>query len=60
LRAFVDSVWPIMVQLGATAASPPHDRLSFVRAPAAAVAAAIANVDFVQESGPEREAVKQE
>ncbi len=53
LRAEVQACWPLLEQLGlADGASP--DRLSFTGDPAAAVA----DADFVQENGPEREDVK--
>lgn len=53
LRADVAAHWPVLEQLGmADEASP--DRLSFTADPAEAVA----DADFVQENGPEREDVK--
>jgi 3-hydroxyacyl-CoA dehydrogenase len=53
LRADVDRHWPVLERLGlADGAS--TDRLHFVADPAAAVA----DADFVQENGPEREDVK--
>jgi carnitine 3-dehydrogenase len=55
LRAQVREHWPLLGQLGlAEGASP--DRLSFTPDPAAAVA----DADFVQENGPEREDTKHE
>ena len=54
LRAAVRAAWPVLERLGlAPDASP--DRLTFV----ADVEAAVAEAGFVQESGPEREDVKQ-
>jgi carnitine 3-dehydrogenase len=54
LRADVEAHWPVLAELGlADGASP--DRLSFV--PTAR--SAVADADFVQENGPEREDVKQ-
>jgi len=55
LRLFVDTAWPVLRELGAATAAPPHDLLIFCAEPEMAVAQA----DFVQENGPEREAVKQ-
>jgi carnitine 3-dehydrogenase len=55
LRHFVDAAWPVLARLGPTAATPPHQLLTFCADPESAVAAA----DFVQESAPEREGVKQ-
>ena len=53
LRAEVAAHWPVLEQLGlAEGASP--DRLGFTADPAEAVA----DADFVQENGPEREDVK--
>ncbi|WP_375480801.1 3-hydroxyacyl-CoA dehydrogenase NAD-binding domain-containing protein [uncultured Jatrophihabitans sp.] len=53
LRADIRSHWPVLEQLGlADGASP--DRLTFTDDPAAAVA----DADYVQENGPEREDVK--
>jgi carnitine 3-dehydrogenase len=56
LRQFIDAAWPVLARIGPIAATPPHNLLDFCADPDAAVAAA----DFVQESAPEREAVKQE
>jgi carnitine 3-dehydrogenase len=56
VRAFVDGVWGTLAARGDAAPGASPDRLVFVGDPAAAVA----NADFVQESGPEREAVKVE
>jgi carnitine 3-dehydrogenase len=54
LRADVEAHWPALERLGlADGASP--DRLTFTTD----VAQAVADAQFVQESGPEREAVKQ-
>jgi carnitine 3-dehydrogenase len=54
LRADVEAHWPALERLGlADGASP--ERLTFT----ADVEAAVAEAQFVQESGPEREAVKQ-
>jgi carnitine 3-dehydrogenase len=54
LRADVEAHWPALERLGlADGASP--ERLTFT----ADVEAAVADAQFVQESGPEREAVKQ-
>src|ERR671932_1317512 len=54
LRADVEAHWPALERLGlAPGASP--DRLTFT----ADVEAAVSDAQFVQESGPEREAVKQ-
>jgi carnitine 3-dehydrogenase len=54
LRADVAAHWPILTQLGlADTASP--DRLAFT----ADLTRAVADADFVQESGPEREELKQ-
>ena len=55
LRRFIDSAWPVLTQLRANAAAPPHDALAFCAEPETAVAEA----DFVQENAPERETVKQ-
>ncbi|HEV7908861.1 MAG TPA: 3-hydroxyacyl-CoA dehydrogenase NAD-binding domain-containing protein [Pseudonocardiaceae bacterium] len=54
LRADVRAHWPVLEQLG-LADDASLDRLAFTTEAAEAVAAA----DFVQENGPEREAVKQ-
>ena len=53
LRADVAAHWPILEQFAMAADASP-DRLSFTADPAEAVA----DVDFVQENGPEREDVK--
>src|SRR5919107_4264953 len=54
LRADVEAHWPALERLGlAEGASP--DRLEFTED----VEAAVSKAEFVQESGPEREAVKQ-
>jgi carnitine 3-dehydrogenase len=55
LRHFIDAAWPVLARLGPIAATPPHHSLIFCADPETAVAAA----DFVQESAPEREAIKQ-
>ncbi|NNM72209.1 3-hydroxyacyl-CoA dehydrogenase NAD-binding domain-containing protein [Enterovirga aerilata] len=55
LRADVDAAWPALVELGLA----PHasrSRLRFVPE----LESAVADVDFVQENGPEREDVKRE
>ncbi len=56
LRQFIDAAWPVLARLAPIAAAPPHEMLSFCADPESAVAEA----DFVQESAPEREAMKQE
>ena len=56
LRCFIDEVWPVLARLGSVAPAPPLASLTFHAHPEAAVA----GVGFVQESAPEREAVKQE
>ncbi|HEV2335369.1 MAG TPA: 3-hydroxyacyl-CoA dehydrogenase NAD-binding domain-containing protein, partial [Stellaceae bacterium] len=56
LRRFIDTAWPVLARLGAIAERPPHQLLVFCADATSAVTAA----DFVQESAPEREAVKQE
>ncbi len=56
LRRFVDLAWPVLARLGPIAERPPHQLLVFCADAISAVTAA----DFVQESAPEREAVKQE
>jgi carnitine 3-dehydrogenase len=53
LRADVQACWPLLEQFGLREDASP-DRLSFTSDPAAAVA----DADFVQENGPEREDVK--
>jgi 3-hydroxyacyl-CoA dehydrogenase len=50
----IDTAWPVLLRIGATADADPS-RWRFERDPVAAVAGA----DFVQESAPERYAVKQ-
>jgi carnitine 3-dehydrogenase len=54
LRRYVADAWPALERLG-LAPGASRDALRFERDPVAALAGA----DFVQESGPEREAVKQ-
>jgi 3-hydroxyacyl-CoA dehydrogenase len=54
LRADVRAHWPVLEQLG-LADDASLDRLAFT----ADAAEAVADADFVQENGPEREAVKQ-
>ncbi len=56
LRRFVDQAWPVLARLAPLAATPPQQSLNFCAEPEAALVAA----DFVQESAPEREAVKQD
>jgi carnitine 3-dehydrogenase len=56
LRHFVDAAWPVLARLGPVGPTPPHHMLNFCADAESAVAAA----DFVQESAPERETVKQE
>lgn len=53
LRADVAAHWPVLDRLGLTEGASP-DRLTFT----ADAAAAVADADFVQENGPEREDVK--
>src|SRR5437764_12321322 len=55
LRQFVDAAWPVLRELGAETASPPHEALVFHAEPETAATGA----DFVQENAPEREPVKQ-
>ena len=55
LRAEVDAAWPVLEQLG-LAESASRERLRFTADPVAAVA----DADFVQENGPEREDVKRD
>jgi 3-hydroxyacyl-CoA dehydrogenase len=55
LRRFVDACWPALARLAELPTTPPHDALTFCRDPESAVA----GVDFVQESAPEREEIKQ-
>lgn len=55
LRHFIDAAWPAMARLGPIAATPPYHLLIFC----ADVEAAVAAADFVQESAPERETIKQ-
>jgi carnitine 3-dehydrogenase len=56
LRHFVDAAWPALARLGPVAGTPPHHLLNFC----ADVESAVAGADFVQESAPERETVKQQ
>jgi carnitine 3-dehydrogenase len=56
LRHFIDDAWPVLARLGPIPATPPHQLLIFCADPETAVAGA----DFVQESAPERQAIKQE
>jgi len=53
-RRYVAAAWPALERLGGIAPGARPDRLRFERDPARAVA----DVQFVQESGPEREDVK--
>jgi 3-hydroxyacyl-CoA dehydrogenase len=55
LRETVEAHWPILDKLGLAAGASP-DRLAFT----SDVADAVANADFVQENGPEREDLKRE
>ena len=55
LRRQVDRAWPVLAELGLAAGASP-DRIRFEPD----LEAAVAEVDFVQESGPEREEVKRE
>jgi carnitine 3-dehydrogenase len=55
LRHFIDAAWPVMARMMALAATPPHHLLTFC----ADAESAVADAHFVQESAPEREAVKQ-
>jgi carnitine 3-dehydrogenase len=55
LRHFIDTAWPVLARLAPLAATPPHHLLNFC----ADVESAVAAADFVQESAPEREAIKQ-
>src|SRR6266481_4257999 len=54
LRGFVAAVWPALARLSALPAEPPWAALSFHAEPEAALAGA----EFVQQSAPEREALK--
>ncbi|MGY4099731.1 3-hydroxyacyl-CoA dehydrogenase NAD-binding domain-containing protein [Nocardia sp. R16R-3T] len=54
LRAAVENAWPVLTRLGLSAGATP-ERLRF----AASAAAAVADAQFVQESGPERTDLKQ-
>jgi 3-hydroxyacyl-CoA dehydrogenase len=54
LRAEVAAHWPVLTQLGLAADASP-DRLTF----SSDLEAAVAEADFVQENGPEREGLKQ-
>ncbi|MGD9617329.1 MAG: 3-hydroxyacyl-CoA dehydrogenase NAD-binding domain-containing protein [Alphaproteobacteria bacterium] len=56
LRRFVEDAWPVLARLGAVAPAPPQDLLTFHPDPERAAEGA----DFVQESAPERENIKQE
>jgi carnitine 3-dehydrogenase len=56
LRHFVDAAWPVLARLGPVAAAVPHHLLTFC----ADAASTVEGADFVQESAPEREPVKQE
>ncbi len=56
LRHFIDAAWPALARLGPVVATPPQHLLIFC----ADAETAVADADFVQESAPEREAVKQE
>jgi carnitine 3-dehydrogenase len=53
LRGAIQDAWPTLTKVGMTAGASP-DRLSFV----AIAAEAVADADFVQESGPEAESLK--
>ena len=55
LRRFIDTAWPVLTQLRAKTAAPPHNALAFCDEPETAVDEA----DFVRENAPERETVKQ-
>jgi len=55
LRRFVDEAWPVLKELGAAADIVPQEALVFCREPETAVT----DADFVQESRPEREPIKQ-
>ncbi|MGQ4596812.1 3-hydroxyacyl-CoA dehydrogenase NAD-binding domain-containing protein [Nocardia sp. R6R-6] len=54
LRAAVENAWPVLTRLGLSAGATP-ERLRFT----ASAAAAVADAQFVQESGPERTDLKQ-
>ena len=54
LRGFIAAAWPVLDRLGAIAPGATPDAISFHREPEGAAEGA----DFVQESAPEREAVK--
>ena len=56
LRRFVADAWPVLARLGQLPAAPPQQDLTFDADPGRAAAGA----DFVQESSPEREAIKRE
>ena len=55
LRHFIDAAWPALARLGPVVATPPQHLLIFC----ADAETAVADADFVQESAPEREAIKQ-
>lgn len=55
LRLYVDKAWPALTELGLSPGADPG-RLRFVPM----LEEAVAEVDFVQENGPEQEAVKRE
>ncbi len=54
LREFIAAAWPVLARLSPLPAAPPWTELSFYQEPEAALAGA----EFVQESAPEREALK--
>src|SRR4051812_39568520 len=54
LRAAVAAIWPVLERLGPVSGSP--DALRFE----AELEGAVAEADFVQENGPEREEIKHE
>jgi len=55
LRRYIDTAWPALARLTAVAEVVPHHLLNFC----ANAETAVADADFVQENGPEREDVKQ-
>jgi 3-hydroxyacyl-CoA dehydrogenase len=55
LRRFVEDAWPVLARLAPLPPGPPQHLLNFCADPETAVA----DADFVQESAPEREQVKQ-
>ncbi|HEX3863779.1 MAG TPA: 3-hydroxyacyl-CoA dehydrogenase NAD-binding domain-containing protein [Stellaceae bacterium] len=55
MRRFIDAAWPVLARLATIAAMPPYHLLKFC----ADAESAAANADFVQESAPEREPIKQ-